>query len=74
MGLRLYLVLVVKDMRVLWRVAEAWHCERSGEGIGEGAASVVVEGPRLKEACREGEGWHHVVGSVFLKRTQESYW
>ena len=27
-----------------WRAAVACHCERPGETIGEGAASVAVEG------------------------------
>ena len=31
------------------RVAEAWHCERPGEAIGEGAASVSVSRrPRIE--------------------------
>jgi hypothetical protein len=38
---------------------DAWHCERPGEAIGEGAASVAVEGPGLKGSCREVEAWHH---------------
>jgi hypothetical protein len=31
--------------------AEAWHCERPWEPIGEGAASVVINGPGLKGSC-----------------------
>ena len=31
-----------------WRAAEVWHCERPGEAIGGGAASVAVEDPGLK--------------------------
>ena len=31
--------------------AEARHCERSWKAIGEGAASVAIEGPGLKESC-----------------------
>ena len=34
-----------------WRAAEAWHCERPWEAIGEGAASVANEGPGLKGSC-----------------------
>ena len=34
---------------------DAWHCERPGEAIGEGAASVAVEGPGMKGSCREVE-------------------
>ena len=26
-----------------WKAAEAWHCERQEEVIGEGAVSVVVK-------------------------------
>ncbi|ERE63741.1 hypothetical protein H671_xg20669 [Cricetulus griseus] len=39
--------------------AEAWHCERSGKATGESEASVAVEGPGLKGACKEVEAWHH---------------
>lgn len=31
-----------------WRAAEAWHCERPEEAIGEGAALVAVEMEGLK--------------------------
>lgn len=64
-------MVLVEDTRVSWRVAEAWHCERLREGIDEGADSVEVEGPRLKESWREVESWHCVAGSAFLKRVQE---
>jgi hypothetical protein len=30
------------------RAAEAQHCERPWKAIGEGAASVAIEGPGLK--------------------------
>ena len=33
------------------RAAEARHCERSWEAIGEGAASVGIDGPELKGSC-----------------------
>jgi hypothetical protein len=33
------------------RTAETWHCERPWKAIGEGAASVAVDGPGLKESC-----------------------
>jgi hypothetical protein len=43
---------------------EVWHCEKSEEAIGEGAASGSVESPGLKAPClkgswREAEAWHH---------------
>ena len=38
-----------------WVAADAWHCARPGEAIGEGAASVAVEGPGLKGLCKEVE-------------------
>ena len=41
------------------RATEAWHCERPGETIDEGAASVAVEGPGLKGSCGEVEDGHH---------------
>ena len=30
------------------KAAEAWHCERPWKAIGEGVASVAIEGPGLK--------------------------
>lgn len=56
------------------REAEAQHCERPEEAIGEGAASGVVEasGLGLKGSWREVETWHPVAGSESLKRTQEA--
>jgi hypothetical protein len=33
------------------RAAEARHCERPWKAIGEGAASVAIEGPGLKGSC-----------------------
>lgn len=41
------------------KAAETWHYERPGKAIGEGAASVAVEGPELKESCTGVEAWHH---------------
>lgn len=35
---------VVLAMKGSWRAAVAWYCERAGEVIVEGAASVAVEG------------------------------
>ena len=40
------------------KAAEAWHCERPKKVTGEGAASVEVDGPELKESCKV-ETWHH---------------
>ena len=31
-----------------WRTAEAWHYESQGKAIGEGAASVAIDGPELE--------------------------
>jgi hypothetical protein len=42
-----------------WRAAEVWHFERSEKAIGENAASFAVDGPGLKESCKEVETWHH---------------
>ena len=33
------------------KAAEARHCERPWKAIGEGAASVAIEGPGLKVSC-----------------------
>ena len=42
------------------RASEARHCVKPGKAIGEeGTASVVVDGPGLKESCKEGKAWHH---------------
>jgi hypothetical protein len=40
-------------MTELWRAADACHCERPGKAIGEGAASVAVEGPEQKVSCKD---------------------
>jgi hypothetical protein len=37
--------------------AEAWHCERPWKAIGEGAASVAIDGLGLKGSCKG--AWHH---------------
>ena len=34
------------------RAAEAGHCERPWKAIGEGAASVAIDGPELKGSCK----------------------
>ena len=34
------------------RAAEAQHCERPWKAIGEGAASVAIDGPGLKGSCK----------------------
>ena len=65
--LQLYLVMCkshagvagFEDMKGSCRTAEAWHCERPWKAIGEGAASVVVDGPGLKGSCKGFEAWHH---------------
>lgn len=40
-------------MKGSWRVAKAWYFEMLA--IGEGTASIVGEGPGLKESCRKVE-------------------
>jgi hypothetical protein len=42
---------VFEGMKGSRRAAEAWHCERPWKSIGEGAASVAIDGPGLKESC-----------------------
>jgi hypothetical protein len=42
-------------MKGSWRATETWYCERIWNTIGEGAASVVVEGPGVKGSCKEVE-------------------
>jgi hypothetical protein len=46
-------------MKGSWRAPEAWHYERPEKTIGEGAASVAVDGPGIKESCEETATWHH---------------
>jgi hypothetical protein len=51
-----YCVRVIQVVPVLKHegaAPDAWHYERPGEAIGEGAASVAVEGPGLKGSYRE---------------------
>jgi len=65
--LQLYLVMCkshpggtgFEGMKGSWRAAEAWYCERPGKAIGEGTASVAVDGPVLKGSCKGVEAWHH---------------
>ena len=48
-----------EGMKGSCRAAEARHCERPWKAIGEGAASVAVDGPGLKGSCKGVEAWHH---------------
>jgi hypothetical protein len=41
------------------RAVEAQHYERPWKAIGEGAASVAIDGPGLKGLCKGVEAWHH---------------
>ena len=40
-----------EGMKGSCRAAEARHCERPWKAIGEGAASVAIDGPGLKGSC-----------------------
>ena len=40
-----------EGMKGSHRAAEARHCERSWKAIGEGTASVAIDGPGLKGSC-----------------------
>jgi hypothetical protein len=40
-----------EGMKGSLRAAEAQHCERPWEAIGEGAASVAIDGPGLEGSC-----------------------
>jgi hypothetical protein len=48
-----------EDMKGSCRASEAQHCERPWKAIGEGAASVAVDGSGQKESCKGVEAWHH---------------
>jgi hypothetical protein len=41
-----------EGMKGSCRAAEVWHYERPWKAIGEGAASVAIDGPGLKESCK----------------------
>jgi hypothetical protein len=48
-----------EGMKGSWRAAEAQHCETSGKAIGEGVASVAVDGSGMKGSCKAAKAWHH---------------
>ena len=48
-----------ESMKGSLREAEAWHCERPWKAIGEGTASVAIDGPGLRGSCKEVKAWHH---------------
>ena len=41
------------------KAAESGHCDRPWKAIGEGAASVAIDGPGQKGSCKGVEAWHH---------------
>jgi hypothetical protein len=45
------MVLVLKALTGSCRSAEAQPCERPSKAIGEGAASVAIDGPGMKGSC-----------------------
>ena len=47
-----------EGIKASWKTADSRHCERPGKTIGEGAASVVADGPGLKGSCKKIEAWH----------------
>ena len=48
-----------EDMKGSCRTAESQHCERPRKVIGEGAASVAIDGLGLKGSCKGVEAWQH---------------
>jgi hypothetical protein len=48
-----------KGMKGSHRTAESRHYERPWKAIGEGAASVAIDGPGLKGSCKGVEAWDH---------------
>jgi hypothetical protein len=48
-----------KGMKVSWRAAEAWDCERPRKAIGEGATSIAVDSLDVRGSCKKVEAWHH---------------
>ena len=47
---------------------EVWHCERPGEAISEGAASVAIDGPELKGVM------HRSWGLAPWREPRRGYW
>ena len=47
-----------EGMKGSCKEAEAWHCERPWKVIGEGVASVAIDGPRQKGSCKRVEAWY----------------
>jgi hypothetical protein len=41
-----------KGMKGSYREAEAWQCKRPWKAIGEGGASVAIDGLGLKGSCK----------------------
>ena len=57
-----------EGMKGSCRAAEAQHCERPWKAIGEGAASVAIDGPGQKGSCNSFvEAWHHEESLLQLK-------
>lgn len=54
-----------------WKETDVWHCERSRQTAGGGAASAVVEAPGMKGLWMEAEAWHHVAELESQKRSWE---
>jgi hypothetical protein len=48
-----------EGMKGSHRAAEVWHSERPWKAIGEGAASVAIDGPGQKGSCKGSEAWNH---------------
>lgn len=61
-----------KGIKLSWKAAKVCPCGRSGEAIGDVAASVAADGQRLNEPCREVEAWHHEE-SLGKVKVQPSY-
>ena len=48
-----------EGMKGSWRAAEAWQYKKPWKAIGEGAASVAINGTGLKGSCKRVVAWHH---------------
>ena len=48
-----------EGMKESRREDKAWHFKKPGKAIGEGVASVAIDGPGLKGSCKGFEAWHH---------------
>ena len=58
-----------EGMKWSWRTVKALHCVRLSKAISEDATSDAIEGPRLKESCKELR-----LGTMKKSQWEAGYW